>query len=95
MNTAHISRANIKQYWNFQRVTGKQYYKLFQSLYQTIQYWHFQRVPSKLNFSNKIFFQSSCHLTVTIFRELLLNNIDLFRAPMKKYSHFHRVITKQ
>ena len=29
MNTAYISRANIKQYWNFQGVTGKQYYKLF------------------------------------------------------------------
>ena len=27
---------DIKQYWHFQRVTGKQYYTLFQSLYQAI-----------------------------------------------------------
>ena len=27
---------DIKQYWYFQRVTGKQYYLLFQSLHQTI-----------------------------------------------------------
>ena len=29
------------------------------------------------------------------FRELIPNNIDLFRAHMKQYSHFHRVLTKQ
>ena len=27
---------DIRQYWHFQRVTGKQYYTLFQSLYQAI-----------------------------------------------------------
>ena len=28
-------------------------------------------------------------------RELLPNNIDLFRTHIKQYSHFHGVITRQ
>ena len=35
-NRKHFFRFHIKQYWHFQRVTGKQYYALLQSLYQAI-----------------------------------------------------------
>ena len=52
------------------------------------------RVPSKLNYSKK-FFQSTYHTITDTFRGLLPNNIYLFRAHIKQYPHFLRVITKQ
>ena len=107
----HIFRVHIKHYWHFEGFTPKQYYTLCQTSSNTDvfrelradntthfsrvyikQYWHFQRVPSKLNYS-KNFFQS--HFTQCWQKEFLPNNIDLFRAHIKHYSHFHRVITKQ
>ena len=36
---------------------------------------------------------NSAHNSDT-FRELLTNNIDLFRTHIKQYSHCHRIITK-
>ena len=53
---ANLSRFHIiiiKQYWHFQRVTGKQYYTL--SRVYIKQYRHFQRVPSTLNYSKNFF----------------------------------------
>ena len=44
---------DIRQYRHFQRVTGKQYYTLFQSYIK--QYWHFQSFPSWLNDSKNFF----------------------------------------
>ena len=63
-STAHTPRAYIKQYWDFQEVTGEKYYKRLQISchYQAIV---FQRVPSKLNYS-KSFFQSSYHTILTL-----------------------------
>ena len=58
------------------------------------QYWHFQRVPSKLTIVKNFFRVYISHNNDT-FRELLPNNIGLFRTHIKQYSHFHRVITKQ
>ena len=70
---------NIKQYWHFQRVTGKQYYRVYIK-----EYWHFQKVPSKLNYS-KNFFQSTYHTIMTLsqsyyqtilaYSQLILNSI--------------------
>ena len=41
---------DIKQYLHFQRVTGKQYFRVYIK-----QYWHFQKVPPKLNHSKNVF----------------------------------------
>ena len=57
-NTTHF--LNIKQYWHFHRVTGRQYCGVYIK-----QYWHFQKVPSKLNYS-KNFFQSIYHTIMTL-----------------------------
>ena len=54
-------------------------------------YWHFEGVPPKQYYT---LFQS-LHQVILTFSELQPNNIDLFRAHIKQYSHFNRVITKQ
>ena len=38
---------------------------------------------------------SRASIKTDIFKELLPNNTELFRAHVKQYSHFHRIITKQ
>ena len=43
----HSSTVHIKQYWSFQRVTGKQYYQLSRFFIIMKHYWHFQRVTCK------------------------------------------------
>ena len=53
------------------------------------QYWHFQRAPSKLNYSKKY------HTILTLSESYYQTIIDLFRAHIKQYSHFPRVITKK
>ena len=57
------------------------------------QCWHFQKSSFQIKLV-KTFFRAISRNTDT-FRELLPNNIDLFRAHIKQYSNFHRVITKQ
>ena len=62
-----------------------------ETMVYTNQYWHFQRVPSKLNHRiQKLFSKYISHNDDT-FRELLPNNIDLFRTHIKQYSHLHRI----
>ena len=84
---------DIKQYWYFQRVTGKQYYRVYVK-----QYWHFQRVPSILNYS-KNFFQSTYHTIMTLsksyyqtiltYLELIPNSIHIFAELLTNNSkHF-------
>ena len=80
----------IKQYWHFQRVIGKQYYTLFQGLYQAI--LHFYRVPSKLNYSKNFFYSSYHKNKYWHIYWVTTNNIDLFRAHVKQHSHLQRVI---
>ena len=70
---------DIKQYWLFQRVVGKQYERGYIK-----QYWHFQGILSKLNYS-KNFFQGTCHTimilsgsyyqTILTYLELISNSI--------------------
>ena len=70
-NTTHFSRAYIKQYWHtesYRELTGKQYYTLFQYLYQAILRWDFQRFPSKLNYNKKLFQSSYCTILNTIWK---------------------------
>ena len=63
-NATHFFR-DIKQYWQFQRVTGLANNTIHFYKASIKQYWHFQRVPSKLNY-NKNFFQSSCYTILTL-----------------------------
>ena len=91
-NTSHFSRHQAiltfsENYWQTILHT-------FPEFISINHYWHFQRVPSILSYSKSFFSEFISHNTNT-FRELLPNNIDLFRAHIKQYSHFHRVITKQ
>ena len=83
---------DIKQYWHFQRVTGKQYNKLFQRLHlKTLtfseRYW--QTILQ--TFSDFI----SLSTNRNIFRELLANNTtNFFRFYIKQYWHFQRIPLK-
>ena len=98
---------NKKQYWRFQRVTGKQYYILFQSLHQTILsfseiYWQtiLHTFPEFISSNPDIFREFLPFFRVHItqywyFQRVTTNNIDLFRAHVEQYSHFHRVTAKQ
>ena len=73
-NTTHFSRAYIKQYWHtesYRELTGKQYYTLFQYLYQAILRWDFQRFPSKLNYNKKLFQSSYCTI-LTLFQRVTI-----------------------
>ena len=84
---------DIKQYWHFQRVTGKELLHQFPEFIK--QCWPFQRVSSKLNYS-KNFFQSTYHTIMTLSRsyyQAILTYSELISNS--QYSHFHRVITKQ
>ena len=75
-NTAHLSKASIKQYRHFPRVTGNHYYKTLKisNQYQTI-----------LTFSESYWqailhtFQEVIASNICIFREFILHNIDMFR----------------
>ena len=64
-NTAHTSRVYIKQYWYFQRVTGKQYYKLFSISH------HYQTILT---------LSESYYQTILTYSELILDSID-FPSP--------------
>ena len=81
---------DIKQYWNFQRVTVKQYYTLYQSLHQTIltfpeSYWQ-----TILHTFPEL---TSNHTDIS--KELLANNTTHFsRVYTKQYWHFQRVPSK-
>ena len=100
-NSKHLFRFHIKQYWQFQGVTTKWCQTLFQSSYQTL-----TCSESYYQIRANTFSEFISNITDT-FRELLSNNMthfsrhqtiltfDLFRAHVKQYSHFHRVITKQ
>ena len=72
-NSKHFFRFYIKQYWQFQGVTTKWYYKLFQSSYQTIftlsESYYQKRVNTFSEFISNI---------TDIFRELLPNNTTHF-----------------
>ena len=82
---------DIKQYWHFQRVTGKQYYTLSQSLHQTV----------------LIFSKGYLKIILHTFPEFVSNNNNIFkklvarntahisRASIKQHWHFQRVTGKQ
>ena len=82
----------IKQYLHFQSINSKQYYIIFQSLQQAIRTLSENPSPIKLQYK---LFSEFISLNTDTFRELLTNDIDLFRAHIKQHSHFQSVINKQ
>ena len=89
---------DMKQDWDFQRVTGKLYFRVYIK-----QYWHFQRrVPSKLNYS-KSFFQSTYHTIMILsesyyqailtYSELISNSIHTSTELLPNNSkHFFEIL---
>ena len=81
-----ISNICFKQFSRWRVKTGKQYYKLFQILY------HYQTI---LMFSESYWPTILHTFPEFISSNTVQNNIDLFRAHIKQYAHFHSVTTKQ
>ena len=73
-STAHISRASVKQYWHFERVTGKQYCKRFQISY------HYKIILtfSKSYYQIIVAYSEVMSSSIHTFTELLPNNFKHF-----------------
>ena len=93
---------DIKQYWHFQRVTGKRYYSL--SIAYIKQYWHFQRdagkqyytlfqslQQTKLIFSGS-YWQYSTHFQS--FHQTILVFSGIYWQKILYTSGFHIIITR-
>ena len=80
-STAHISRASVKQYWHFERVTGKQYCKRFQISY------HYKII---LTFS-KSYYQAVFTLSQSYYQTIL----NTFLRSLNGHSNRQKILKQK